>query len=106
MNATLPPQIQKTPYEQKTFGVDWTAQLRSGVTVSSGTFEAWNITDHTDASTGANKVLEATAATISGNEARCRLIAGVDGKEYKITSKVTLSNGDLLESSTILKVRA
>lgn len=95
--------ITKQPGEQYPVEVDFSAsgKLPSGTTISSGTVKAED-----SGSDVSGTVLGSTSATISGgNKARVVVKAGTDGKEYKITFTVTLSDGSKLEEEIFMRVK-
>jgi len=95
--------IVKTPTELKTLAIDFTDQLGTGVTISSGTVAA--VDTETGTSTAAT-VLGSTTATISGNEARAVIRAGTNGTNHRITFTVTLSDSSVLQYVVVMEVRA
>lgn len=93
--------FQKQPAEKRTIAIEYLNELASGVTVSSGTVAAIDLTDNSDVSA---TVLTSTTATISGTQARVQTRAGTNAKNYKITFTTTLSNTDIWEDDVIMKV--
>jgi hypothetical protein len=92
--------FSKQPAETYTIGVDFTGKLPAAATISSGTVAAVDAagTDMT------GTVLASGTATIVGNEARVKVLAGVHGQDYRIRFQVTLSNSDLLEEDVLMRV--
>ena len=85
--------FNKQPSETYTIAVDFVGALPVGETPFSGTVSARKYeTGVTD-----NTVLSSTTATISGTQARIRVLGGTSGLVYRITFLVTLTNNDLLE---------
>lgn len=95
--------IVKTPTELKTLAIDFTDQLGTGVTISSGTVAA---VDMESGATTSGTVLGSTTATISGNEARAVIRAGTNGTDHRITFTVTLSDSSVLQYTVVMEVRA
>lgn len=93
--------FEKQPNESYTIGVEFANRLPFSATVSSGTVSA------KDLSTGAtdNSVLSSTTATISGTQARVKVLGGTHQKNYKVTFAVTLSDSGVLEEDIEMRVR-
>jgi hypothetical protein len=97
-----PRSFTKQPFEEITKATDFSQVVESGVTVSSGTVTAIKVGDQSDASMD---VLSAGTCVVSGLLATWKVKGGVDQEDYKITVKVTFSNGDKLEEDVTMKVR-
>lgn len=92
--------FSKQPAETYTIGIDFTGKLPTGATVSSGTVAAFDAAGVSASGT----VLSGTTATIVGNEARIKVLAGTHGQDYRIRFSVTLSNADILEEDVLMRV--
>jgi hypothetical protein len=91
----------KQPAETYTIRVDCTGKLPTGATISTGVVAALDLLG-TDVS---GTVLSGTSATIVGDEARIKVLAGTHGQDYRIRFRLTLSNADVLEEDVVMEVR-
>ena len=93
--------IDKQPSEDLVYGIDFADEIASGVSLSSITWSAKRL----DTLATDNTVLQSTTGTVSGTEGRCKIIDGVDGVDYQLTSIATLSDGNVLEDEILMRVR-
>lgn len=91
----------KQPSEQFPIAFEYFGNLPFGATIVSGTASAYNVTDSSEAT---DDVIQSTDATIVGTQARVGIEGGTDGKTYKITCTVTLSDGSILEDEATVGV--
>lgn len=90
----------KQPAETYPIGVEFSGQLPAGTAIVSGTVAGKNMaTGLTD-----NTILANTTATISGTQAKVKVLGGTDGVQYKITFLVTLDDGSVLEEDILMNV--
>ena len=99
----MPQRIPKQPAEQVTYAFEFKNRLAFGAALSSGTVAA---TDTSDSSDVTSTLLSSSTATISGTQARFRVIAGTAGTTYRITLKATLDNSDILEEDALFTIAA
>ena len=99
----MPERIFKQVDEQVTYAFEFKNRLAFGAVLSSGTVAA---TDTSDSSDVTSTLLSSATSTISGTQARFRIIAGTAGRTYRITMKATLDNGDLLEEDVLFTIAA
>lgn len=92
--------FSKQPAEAYTIGLEFSGKLPTGVSLSSGTVAAYDPTG-TDVS---GTVLSGTTATITGTQARIKVLAGTHGIDYRLQFLVTLSNADVLEEDVLMMV--
>jgi len=97
----MPQRIPKQPDEQVTYAFEFKNRLAFGAALSSGTISA---TDTSDSSDVTGTLLSSSSVTISGTQARFRVIAGTAGRTYRITGQITLDNGDLLEEDVLFAI--
>lgn len=90
----------KQPAESYTIRIDCTGKLPTGATISSGVVAAFDEAG-IDAS---GTVLSGTTATIVGDEARIKVLAGTHGQDYRIRFRLTLSTADILEEDVLMEV--
>lgn len=92
--------FKKQPAETYTIAIDFTGKLPTGATLSSGTVAAFdpNGTDVT------GTILSSGTATVVGNEARIKVLAGVHGIDYRVRFRMTLSTADILEEDVVMQV--
>lgn len=93
--------FNKQPNETYTIAVDFTGKLPTGATISTGTVFAF---DQAGTDVSGTVLDPGSAATIVGNEARKRVLAGTHGQDYRIRFRVTLSNTDILEEDVLMRV--
>lgn len=99
---TYPASFSKQPAERYPLAVDYRRSLPPGDSLASGTVTAYNVTDSVDATT---VVLDNPATvTISGSSASFVVMAGSDGKEYRITLSMTTTLGYSLEDDITMTV--
>ena len=91
----------KQPAETFSVALDFTGNLPSGTTLSSGTASAILISDSSDAD---SIILDSTTLTIDAGEdtATAKLKAGSAAGRYKVTYTLTLDNADILEEDIIV----
>jgi hypothetical protein len=94
--------FDKQPAEGYTIAIEFANKLPSGASLSTGTVAAVDV----QAAATDNSVLSTTTATISGTQARVKVISGTDGKDYKITFTCALSDTSTLEEDVLMRVRA
>lgn len=94
--------FSKQPAEQYTIAVEFSGKLPTGASLASGAVSAVDEDENNASST----VLGSTSATIAGTQAKVLVKAGTDGKTYKVTFLMTLSNGDKLEEDLQMRVVA
>lgn len=94
--------FQKQPAEAYTIAIEFLNKLPTGATVSSGTVSAFDV----QAAATDNTVLASTTATTTDTQARVKVQAGTNGKDYKITFAVTLSDSSVLEEDVLMQVRS
>ena len=97
----MPQTIPKQPNEQVTYAFEFKNRLAFGASLSSGAFTA---TDKSDDSDVTATLLSSSTATISGTQARFRVIAGTAGRTYRITLLATLDNSDVLEEDVLFVI--
>lgn len=93
-------EFTKQPAETYTIAVEFEGKLPSAASLSSGTFAAYD-------PTGANvsgAILSGTAATISGTQARIKVLGGTHGLDYRVRLVATLTNADILEEDGVMHV--
>lgn len=92
--------FSKQPAEAYTIGLEFSGKLPTGASLSSGTVAAYDPTG-TDVS---GTVLSGTTATITGTQARIKVLAGTHGIDYRVRFLVTLSTADILEEDVLMMV--
>lgn len=93
-------EFSKQPAEAYTIGLEFSGKLPTGASPSSGVVAAFDPAG-TDVS---GTVLSGTTATISGTQARIKVIAGTHGVDYRLRFLVTLTNSDILEEDVLMRV--
>lgn len=93
--------FSKQPSETYTIAVDFEDQLPSGASVSSGVVAAFDPAGADVSGT----VLSGTNVTVSGTEARIKVLSGTHGVDYRLRFQITLSNSDLREKDVLMHVR-
>jgi hypothetical protein len=92
--------LQKQPYEELPFTFDFADVIPSGATVSAiDSIAAANcavVSGSSNVTTGSN--------TTSGRSAQTKVSGGTSGESYKITCRVTDSNGHKHEHEGIVEV--
>ena len=98
-----PTPFPKQPYEEFPIAINYKGKLPFGAQLVSGTVSALDLSNNSDAST---IVLGSTTATIDTAESLAKVIVrqGTDGKRYKITFRVVLSDTSKLEDEVIMEV--
>jgi len=91
--------FSKQPAETYTIGIDFAGKLPAGATLANGTVTAMDA-----AGIDAPGVISDASATIVGNEARIKVLAGLHGQDYRIRFRMTLSNADILEEDVLMRV--
>ena len=97
----MPQVIPKQVDEQVTYAFEFKNRLAFGAALSSGTLTA---TDTSDSSDVTATLLTSATATISGTQAKFRVIAGTAGRTYRITLLATLDNSDVLEEDVLFRI--
>ena len=95
--------ITKQPSEVITYGIDFTARMPSGSSLSSAVASAVFLGDGSNAS---SSVLTSETCTIASSVAKFTVQSGLNGGDYKITILATLSNSNILENDILMKVRS
>jgi hypothetical protein len=100
--------VEKHIAESFAVGFDFTDLLAAGDTISSCAVSAIDQKYGVDYSTGANKVINSTTATLDGTSkiASARLIDGAAGYKYIVTFTATTLGGDVLIGKLLLMVKA
>ena len=93
--------IVKHPNEKLTCDFDYTGRLRSGVTLSSASFTAKNLTLD---QTATSDILDTGTGSTSGNKAFFILKAGEAKNLYRVVCEATLSNGNKLRDYILVNV--
>lgn len=93
--------FSKQPSEKYKIAIEWNGKLPSGGTLSSCDVSAVDNSDQSDAT---GTVLVSPTGEISGTQSRAVVQAGTDGKTYKITFLVTLTDGSILEEDVLMQV--
>ena len=93
--------FEKQPTETYTIGVDFEDKLPAGASVTAGTVGAFDPAGADVSGT----VLSSTNATISGTQARIKVLAGTHGIDYRLKFQITLSNSDVREKDILMQVR-
>lgn len=90
------------PTERKTYEIDLSPRLLDGVTVSSATCSAINVT------TGAtdNAVLTSLTCSVTTPSVFFTTTGMTDQRLYKITVLATLSNSDIIEEDVEIRCEA
>lgn len=83
----------KDPGAHKDYGVDWSALLAAGETITAAT---WTV-DQPGLTIG--------ATSISGSVCTVWLSGGADGSSYKLTNQITTSRGLVDERIVAIKVK-
>lgn len=91
--------FDKQVREKLVIAVDYSNELPSGVTVSSGVVEA------KDSSGNLAAVLASATATTTSTTAKCTVQDGQSGGEYVVTFLTTLSDGQVWEDEVVMRVR-
>lgn len=98
--------FEKKSAESFTISADFTDILASGDTLSSCTASAIDYEHGTNLSSGANKVIGSTTATVSSPTASIVVEGGTAGRDYKITlTGTTAVNADTLVFELLMRVR-
>ena len=97
----MPQRIFKQADEQVTYAFEFRNRLAFGASLVSGTVSATDTSDDSDVT---GTLLSSATATISGTQARFRVIDGTNGVTYRITCQVTLDNSDLLEEDALFTI--
>lgn len=95
--------IIKQPSEIITYGVNFTARMPEGATLSSATVSAIFLGDGTSAT---GTVLLSSICTIVSSTAKFTVQSGINGGDYKITVLATLSNSNILETDILMMIRS
>jgi hypothetical protein len=82
-------------------GVNLVDILPSGTSISSVALSAIDLADSSDQTA---TVWESTTGSTSGTQALGRVRAGTHGHKYKLTFRVTLNSGDILEEDITMIV--
>lgn len=96
------PSFAKQPNEQYPIGYEFAGKIPASSSLSSAVVSAWDFTANVDVS---GTVLQTTTGTITGTQALVRVQGGTGGHNYRITFRVTLNTGDILEEDVIMLVR-
>lgn len=99
MDVLTPP---KQPAEKRSVYVDYTGRLPEGVSLTAVTASAIDLTDNSDVTSA---LLTNASGTIDDATAIFQLKAGVDGRDYQVTFRADLSNGDKFEEDLLVEVR-
>lgn len=94
--------FEKQPSETWTVAVEFSGKLPTGASLSTGTVSAIR----TDTGATDNSVLASQTLTISGTQAKVRVLAGSAGVKYKLTFLVTLDTSEILEEDVTMGVVA
>lgn len=94
--------FQKQPAEAYTIAIEFLNKLPTGTTVASGTVAGFDI----QAGATDNTILASTTATCTTTQARVKVQAGANNKDYKITFTCTLNDSSILEEDILMQVRA
>jgi len=93
--------LEKQPWEERIFNLDFRGKLASGVSLSS----VVSITFESLALVSGSVDPTVTGEAVSGTQAQATYIGGTDGEEYKVTIRCTCSDGEKMEAEGILRVR-
>jgi methionine-rich copper-binding protein CopC len=92
--------VKKQPFEQYPWAMEFYGKLPPRTNLLSGTVHAVNVViDQED-----DSVLGSTTLDIQGTQAIATLKSGVSGTSYKVTYRVTCSDGSKLEDEILLVV--
>jgi hypothetical protein len=94
--------FEKQPSETYTIAVEFSGKLPTGASLSTGTVSAVR----TDTGATDNSVLASQTLTISGTQAKVRVLGGLAGVSYKLTFLLTLSTGEILDEDVTMGVVA
>lgn len=97
--------IRKTSAETFTISADFTDLLATSDTVVSCTVSCVDNETKTAYSTGADKVISSTTATVATPIASIKVLAGISGRDYLITFSATTTASDVLTIKGLLQVR-
>lgn len=95
----------KLAAEAYTISVSFADLLAASDTVSSCAVAATDTKFETNYSTGDDKVIGSTSATVSSPTASVKVQAGVAGRDYKIRFTATTTGGDTLIIDVLMAVR-
>lgn len=93
--------FEKQPSEKYPIAFEYYGKLPLGVSLVEGEASAYNVTD----SISAPEVLQTTNAVIDGTQAKIGIQDGADGKTYRITCRVILSDDSELEDEVEMVVK-
>ncbi len=85
----------KDPGARIDVSVDWGAQYLDGPVVTQSSWEAWPVEAGGIAVAASSFALLSSAATLTG---------GIEGASYRVTNRVTLSDGQIDERSFQIRV--
>lgn len=84
----------KDPAAALDYGIDWSAALPTGVTISSSTWTA-----------GTGLTASGGSINAAATQTAVRLSVGTAGIDYEVTNQVTLSSGEVDERTVLIMVR-
>lgn len=93
--------IEKQSGEEIPEAIDYTDQLPPGKTVSSAVVTATRYPEGTDATS----TIISGSPTVTPTRITAMLVAGTDGKDYRVTFVANLTGGGKLEDDILLQVR-
>ncbi len=96
-----PEQFSKYAQEKYPISIDWTGQLPTSTTISSGTCSAIETESGKDCT---SIVLDSPTMTIAGSESRLTVKGGQERNSYQITAKLVLSDTSILVDKIIMNV--
>ncbi len=88
--------LEKQPSESRLYDIDFAPLLASADSISA--IVSTTVTPTTV------PALSVAAGAISSPKTQHRISAGLDGALYKVTEKITTTNGDSLETDVLLRV--
>ena len=103
MEAGMQNDFIKQPAEKFPISIDFTNRLPSGLTISTVTLAALDLSTNSDVTT---TIFGGTSGTVSGNKATGTVRAGTNGHAYKLTITATLSDSSILEEDLNMSVVA
>ncbi len=91
--------VSKASWEERAFGIDFSAQVPSGEAVSTVSCLIYNSADEEQSA------MHPASVSISGNIATQKVVGGADGEDYTIILRATTDGGTKLEAFILLLVR-
>jgi len=94
--------IDKQPFEEKNYAIDFAEQLETGETISLVSVEAVNV--RSGGTTTAEIIATDPPPQVFGSEVRFRLVDGSHGDLHRLTAKVAGSTGQKLEADLLVLI--